>query len=142
MRSIRIHLAAAALLAASLALSATAHEVAGPPPTAVAVVGASAATVILAQQAAKEKAGRVPAPSAPVITNTFGFPQDHAALLAFLDKADLTAEQWRVLPQMVSIYEGTKAQLVPIGGWTSAAEATLVAMKTALAKGKAAGKVT
>lgn len=127
-----------ATLAAVLALGMASGLAQAAPPS------AQVDLPILLAQAQKEqpKAGRVPAPSAPVITNTFGFPQEHAALLAYLDKGDLTAEQWRVLPQMVTIYEGTKAQLVPIGGWTSAAEATLLAMKTALAKGKSTGKVT
>ncbi len=127
-----------ATLAAVLALGmASGLAQAAPPPTQVDV------PVLLAQAKAESpKQGvRIPPPPA-TITNTFGFPQEHAALLAYLDKGDLTAEQWRVLPQMVTIYEGTKAQLVPIGGWTSAAEATLLAMKTALAKGKATGKVT
>lgn len=77
---------------------------------------------------------RVGGPGGATPVQTFGFPQTQREFIAYLRTCDLTAEQWRVLPQMAAIYRTTIAELVRRGDYVGAITAadTLNAMDAAL----------
>lgn len=128
-------------LAASLALATPAQAVAPPGPE---IAGLQVAQHTPAPAPAARVRAPEPTPTSTTPKETFGFPATQAAFIAYLETGELTAEQWRVLPQMAAIYRTTVAELVARGayGEATAGQRTLDAINAAVAKGKTTGRIT